>query len=208
MERQIKDYKLMNLTLRGEMDDMSMNMVMEMFWQDFKETYKSERHFRKEKKEWEVEQEIFSVPVPYAGIEVPKLFKLGLTTSLDAIASAKLMGKLNITFGLEAKTPGKSEIFLDALHPSRSYMRGFHLDADPIFHVNEASMTFSISAALQATLNFGIEIPKVVELSTYLAIRAPELAIDFQEVFWSRCFPVHDRFSPASPILCELVTES
>ena len=122
-----------------------------------------------------ITKELFSAPIPGAGIEVPGIFKLGAVVSLDVGVSTSLSGTANLTFGATASLPQTAKVSLDLVEPDRSSQSGFDFDFDPTFQVNSASVGGSISAAITPKLSIGAEIVKFGKLETFVSLKTPEV---------------------------------
>lgn len=130
-----------------------------------------------------ITKQLFSEPIPTAGIAVPGIFKLGAVGSLDVGVSTSLSGTANITVGATASLPQTAKVALDLVKPSRSYQSGFDFKFDPRFEVNSASVGGTISAAITPKLSIGAEIVKLGKLEAFVSMKTPEVSVSMEHAF-------------------------
>ena len=128
---------------------------------------------------WKLTKELFSAPVPDAGIEVPGIFKLGAILSYEIGVQAQLQGSATIDFGLDLNVPDTAGIHINVMDPTSSTAQGLSGDIKPIFDVTALSATLQLAAFAQPKLSFGIEITEVGTLDVELAFKSPQLAVKF-----------------------------
>ncbi|KAL9126561.1 MAG: hypothetical protein Q9217_004405 [Psora testacea] len=130
------------------------------------------------RKFFESKKELFSAPIPGAGIAVPGVFKLGLVAAYNVGFTAAASGKANIDFGFKAALPDTAGITLDLKKPSASSARGFQgATFEPIFEVEQLTSDLTVTARSETELTFGIEIVKVAQFDLALKLNAPELIV-------------------------------
>ncbi|KAI4116400.1 MAG: hypothetical protein LQ338_007720 [Usnochroma carphineum] len=119
-------------------------------------------------------KELFSAPIPDAGISVPGIFSLGAVVSYDIGVSSTFAGSASMTFGLSASLPDTAALVADVQNPSASSATGFdsgHLEHN--FNLTALSAGFTVAAFSQAKLSFGIDITTVGHLDVALALKLP-----------------------------------
>ena len=120
---------------------------------------------------------LFSAPIPDAGIEIPHIFKLGATVDYDIGISSSFSGKAALTYGLSASLPDTAKVTADLKNPSASSAQGFDGGKlDPLFDLTELSATVTVAAFSQPKLTFGVEIIKIGKVDVELAVKLPEVS--------------------------------
>lgn len=181
----VDHFKLKDLTLDGK--PQGLNGAMELEAQITKYEKPDSLKFTKD---------LFSAPVPDAGIEVPGIFKIGAIVSYEVGVQAQLQGSATIDFGLGLKVPDSAGIHADILHPESSTAQGFSGDITPIFDVKDLSATVQFAAFAQPKLSFGVELTEIGTLDIALAFKMPQIALKFIAAYsmFQSCPPA-DRFS-------------
>lgn len=123
-------------------------------------------------------KELFSAPIPGAGIKVPHIFKLGAIAQFRVGIGTAIYTSGNLTFGLAAALVNPAMITLDMLNPERSSQKGFDVDLDPTFNIHALSGKFAIQASARPKLTFGVEIVKAGRLEAYAEVKVPQVSID------------------------------
>ncbi|KAL9638873.1 MAG: hypothetical protein Q9164_001280 [Protoblastenia rupestris] len=121
-------------------------------------------------------KELFSAPVPGAGIQIPGIFKFGAILSYEVGVSASFQGSATIGFGLKSTIPDGAKIVLDIDDQSDSGATGFDAAVQPIFDVKQLSASVTVSAFSQPKLSFGVELFKVANADVGLAMKLPEIS--------------------------------
>ena len=122
-------------------------------------------------------KELFSFPVPDAGIEVPGIFKLGATLSYDIGVSSSFSGSATVDFGLQAGLPDSAQLVADIQNPDQSSATGFGIgDVTPVFDIKKESASLTVSAFSQPKLAFGIELTEVGDIDVAITIKLPEIS--------------------------------
>lgn len=121
-------------------------------------------------------KELFSAPIPDAGIEVPGIFKLGATLSYNVGISSTFKGSATVDFGLKAELPDSAKLVADIQNPDSSSAVGFSGAVTPLFDVKALSASLTLAAFSQPKLSFGIELTEVGTLDVALTMKLPEVS--------------------------------
>ncbi|KAL6718213.1 hypothetical protein ACLMJK_004301 [Lecanora helva] len=122
-------------------------------------------------------KELFSFPIPDAGIEVEGIFKLGATLSYDVGVSSSFSGSATVDFGLQAAIPDSAQLVADIQNPDQSSANGFGTgDLSPIFDIKKESASVTVAAFSQPKLAFGIELIEVGNIDVAITIKLPEIS--------------------------------
>ena len=128
---------------------------------------------------WKFTKDLFSAPVPDAGLEVPGIFKIGAVLSYEVGVQAQLQGSATLDFGLGLDVPDTAGIHVDILHPESSSAQGLSGDIKPLFDIKGLSATLQFSVFAQPKLSFGIELTQLGTLDVALSFKSPQLSIKF-----------------------------
>ena len=121
-------------------------------------------------------KELFSFPIPDAGISISKIFKLGLVASYDIGGSVTFASSASVSLGLKASVPDISKLTVDVQNPGSSSATGFDGGSvDPIFDLDAFSSSLTVAAYSQPKLSFGIDIIEVAHLDIALPLKLPEV---------------------------------
>ena len=137
---------------------------------------------------WKFTKELFSAPVPDAGIEIPGIFKLGAVLSYEIGVQAQLQGSATIDFGLALNVPDTAAIHTDIMNPSASTAQGLAGDITPIFDIKALSATVQLSAFAQPKLSFGVSLTQIGTVDIALTFKMPQIAVKFIAAY-SMFFP-------------------
>ena len=122
-------------------------------------------------------KEIFSAPIPGAGIAVTGIFKLGATVSYDVGTSATFAGSATADFGVKATLPNGAKVVADINNPSNSAATGWTGSSlDPIFEVTKLSASITLAAYSQPKIAFGIELIEVGNVDVAITMKLPEIS--------------------------------
>ena len=131
-------------------------------------------------------KDLFSVPVPDLGFEIPKVLKLGLTLSYQIGYQTKVAGSGTVKLGATASLPDEAIAIadlkgaLDHDGNDKSTWSGWEgATLDPIFDVTELQATAQFAVFTQVDLAFGIEITKKDKLAAELNLKIPQLSTTF-----------------------------
>ena len=123
-------------------------------------------------------KELFSFPIPDAGIEVEGIFKLGATLSYDVGVSSYFAGSATVDFGLQASLPNSAQLTADVQNPDHSSANGFGGgDLTPTFDIKKESASITLAAFSQPKLAFGIELIEVGNFDVAITIKLPEVSV-------------------------------
>lgn len=122
-------------------------------------------------------KELFSFPIPSAGIEVEGIFKLGAILSYDVGVSSSFSGSATVDFGLQASLPNSAQLVADVQNPDQSTATGFATgELTPMFDIKKESASVTVAAFSQPKLSFGIELIKVGNIDVAITIKLPEVS--------------------------------
>ncbi|KAF6217447.1 hypothetical protein HO133_006917 [Letharia lupina] len=128
----------------------------------------------------EEKADLFSMPVPDLGIEIPKVLKLGLTLSYQIGFSTKVAGSATFVLGATTSLPDDAIITVDLKDLQKSSWTGFEGAAlVPIFDVTELSASVKFAVFTQVDLAFGIDIIGHDSLDVELNLKIPQLSTNF-----------------------------
>lgn len=123
-------------------------------------------------------KELFSFPIPDAGIEVEGIFKLGATLSYDVGVSSSFQGSATVDFGLQATLPNSAQLTADIQNPDQSSANGFGGgQLTPIFDIKQESASITLAAYSQPKLAFGIELIDVGNIDVAISVKMPEVSV-------------------------------
>ncbi len=123
-------------------------------------------------------KELFSFPIPDAGIEVEGIFKLGATLSYDVGVSSSFSGSATIDIGLQAGLPDSAQVTADIQNPDSSSATGWSGGSlTPLFDIKKESASVKLAAFSQPKLAFGIEIIEVGNVDVAITIKLPEVSV-------------------------------
>ena len=121
--------------------------------------------------------ELFSFPIPGAGIEVAGIFKLGATVAYDVGTSATFAGTATADFGLEASLPDGAKVLADVNNPDQSSATGWAGSSlDPFFEVTKLEASITLAAYSQPKISFGITLDNVGDVDVVLGMKLPEIS--------------------------------
>ena len=123
------------------------------------------------------QQEIVSYPIPYAGIAVPNVFKVGAVFSYAIGWSTTFKGRNVVDFGLNATLPNSAVANLVVAGSTLSSATGF--DAPLLSRYIDlvtVSASVTVAAYSKPALNFGIELTNIGTANVQLAMNVPEIS--------------------------------
>ncbi|KAL8680964.1 MAG: hypothetical protein Q9186_002864 [Xanthomendoza sp. 1 TL-2023] len=122
-------------------------------------------------------KELFSAPIPGAGIAVTGIFKLGATVSYEVGTSATFAGTATAQFGLEAGLPNAAKVVADVNNPDRSSATGWQGSSlTPNFKVTKLDASITLAAFSQPKIAFGVELVKVGNVDVAVTMKLPEIS--------------------------------
>jgi hypothetical protein len=125
------------------------------------------------------EKTLFEVAIPGAGIVIPRLFTLGATAALIVQANAGASGKATFTFGARTSLPNGSKVSVDLVNPGNSGISGFgEATVEPVFDIDQISLTANVAAGPQVALTFGIEILENTGIEAALKFGTPTINLN------------------------------
>jgi hypothetical protein len=125
------------------------------------------------------EKTLFEVAIPGAGIVIPRLFTLGATAALIVQANAGASGKAVVTFGARTSLPNGSKVSVDLVNPGNSGISGFgEVTVEPVFDIDQISLTANVAAGPQVALTFGIEILENTGIEAALKFGTPTINLN------------------------------
>ena len=121
-------------------------------------------------------KELFSAPIPDAGIEVPGIFKLGAIVSYEVGVSTAFEGTAAFQFGLSAGLPDTAKVLANINKPDQSSATGFNPSFNPIFDVQSLSASVTVAAFTLPKLSFGIELIEIGRFDVNINVKLPEVS--------------------------------
>ena len=123
------------------------------------------------------EDEIFSYPVPYAGISVPNVFKLGAVFNYAIGFNTTFKGRGVVDFGLNTAIPNGAVANLVIAGSTLSSATGFQGSIlQPQIAVKSISASVNVAAYSKPAINFGIELDNIGKASAQLSLKLPEVS--------------------------------
>ena len=121
--------------------------------------------------------ELFSFPIPGAGVEVTGIFKLGATVAYEVGTSATFAGTATADFGLEASLPDGAKVVADVNNPDQSSATGWAGSSlEPFFEVTKLEASITLAAYSQPQISFGITLDNVGDVDVVLGMKLPEIS--------------------------------
>ena len=121
--------------------------------------------------------ELFSFPIPGAGIEVKGIFKLGATVAYQVGTSATFAGTATVDFGLEASLPDGAQVVADINNPGQSSASGWAGSSlGPIFEVTKLEASITLAAYSQPQISFGITLDHIGDVEVVVGMKLPEIS--------------------------------
>lgn len=121
--------------------------------------------------------EVFSAPIPGAGLEIGGIFKLGATVAYDVGTSASFSGSASADFGLEASLPDGAKVVADITNPGQSSAVGWAGSSlQPTFEVTKIEASIKLAAYSQPKVSFGITLDHVGDVEVVVELKLPEIS--------------------------------
>ncbi|KAL8822863.1 MAG: hypothetical protein Q9191_006409 [Dirinaria sp. TL-2023a] len=159
----VRSFKVKELTLNVSPKDLAATLALGTTITDTKSPQKLP-----------IDRELFSAPIPDAGFEISKLFKLGTTISYDIGGSVSFSGSASAQFGLIVKVPDTAQITADLHDYSHSSAIGFDGgDIHHTFNVTDVSAGVTLNAYSQPKLSFGVEVHKIANYDVDVTMKLP-----------------------------------
>ena len=124
------------------------------------------------------DKELFSAPVPEAGLSVTGIFSLGAVVSYGLGVSTTFKGSTSMTFGLSAALPDTAVVNAGYRKgsPSSGSATGFDgAQFDPNFKLTALAGGVTVAAYSQAEISFGVDINKWGRVEVDFALQLPKL---------------------------------
>lgn len=156
------------------------DLTLEAAPQDFKAKLELEATATASKEPVSIQssKELFSAPIPGAGITVAGIFKLGATVSYEVGISATFAGTATADFGLTASLPNGAKVVADVNSPMDSSATGWQGSSlTPNFEVTKLSASITLAAFSQAKLALGIELTDVGNVDVAVTMKLPEISL-------------------------------
>ena len=129
-------------------------------------------------------KELFSLPIPDAGIEVPGIFKLGAILSYAVGFTTSFAGTTTFQSSLSASLPDTAKLTVDINKPDQSSATGVDgVSIQPIFDVQALSASVTVAAFTQPKLSFGIELAEVGQFDVNINVKLPIISATLKAVF-------------------------
>lgn len=153
------------------------DLTLEAAPQDFKAKLELEATATASKEPVSIQssKELFSAPIPGAGITVAGIFKLGATVSYEVGISATFAGTTTTDFGLTASLPNGAKVVADVNSPMDSSATGWQ-GSSPNFEVTKLSASITLAAFSQVKLALGIELTDVGNVDVAVTMKLPEIS--------------------------------
>ena len=128
--------------------------------------------------------DLFSAPIPDAGIVVPGILNLGLTAKYRLAVHTNFSGEAQLDFGLKASIPNGAQLTADFGHADQSGAKGWEgAKLDPVFDLKALTSAVKFAAANQPMLVFGVEIVKVAQFDVELNLKLPQVQATFTGIY-------------------------
>ncbi|KAL8753730.1 MAG: hypothetical protein Q9184_005337 [Pyrenodesmia sp. 2 TL-2023] len=166
----VADFKLQELTLSGS--PQGFNTTMDLSTQITGAPLYSPTSLQYTK-------ELFSVPVPQAGLSVPGIFSIGAVASYGLGVSTTFKGSTSMTFGIAASLPDTAVLtagYRSGNPSSAGTATGFEGAVfDPNFNLTALAGGVTVAAYAEAKLSFGVDITKWGRVEVEFALQVPKL---------------------------------
>lgn len=121
-------------------------------------------------------KDLFSQGIPGIGISIPEIMNIGATLTYSVGGSCSFSGSATVDFGLQATIPDSAQIVADYQNRGASTATGFSGgEPTPIFHVPNESVSVTLSAFSQLTIDFGVDLLDFGAMDVGLAFKLPEV---------------------------------
>ena len=122
------------------------------------------------------ETQLFSAPIPGAGITVPNIFTLGAVFSYSIGINTTISGSGTVDFGVSATIPDSASAKLDLSGASSSKAKGWDAKLTPLFNVSALSASVTVAATSKPSLDFALELINIGKAKLGLALDLPEVS--------------------------------
>ena len=122
-------------------------------------------------------------PIPDAGVGIDGIVTLGAFLSYSIDVDATFSGSADLDFGVNASLPDSARIVADYHNHSASSASGFDSsDLTPIFNLNNASASVTLSATSKPELKFGFDFDKFGKVDVDVTINLPEASVKLSTI--------------------------
>ena len=122
-------------------------------------------------------KDLFSMPVPNLGFEIPHFCKIGLTLGYQIGFSTVFFGSSTTVLGATSSLPDDAVAFIDLKHHDKSSFTGFEGAAfKPIADITAFSSNLKLAVFTQADIMFGIDFDKIEKMDVELNLKLPQLS--------------------------------
>ena len=126
---------------------------------------------------------LFHKAFPDAGISINEVIDLGVTLDYFVGGDCTFSGAAVVDFGVNASVPDTAVIVL-GYENGTSQATGFNSSSlTPIFDIDNASASVTLSAWSQPVIQFGIDLHKVGRLDMNVSTKLPELTAKVTAVY-------------------------
>ncbi|KAL8839222.1 MAG: hypothetical protein Q9170_001828 [Blastenia crenularia] len=149
-------------------------------------------------------KQLFSAPIPGAGISVTGIFNLGATVSYEVGTSATFAGTATADFGLQASLPNGAKVVADVNDPSKSSATGWTGSSlTPIFEITQLSASLTLAAFSQPKIAFGVELIEVGKVDIAITMKLPEISSTLSATFDPQSVCAHTSGSSKTAVKLE-----
>lgn len=126
---------------------------------------------------------IFSQSIPGAGIEIPEIMRLGAFLDYSISADCTFSGYASASFGVDASLPDSAQIKADYQNHGASSASGFgSTELTPVFHLNNASASVTLSVTSKPEIKFGFDLERIGKLDVAVTVKLPEASVTLSAV--------------------------
>ena len=127
---------------------------------------------------------LIEIPVPGAGLVVPKIFSLGMIASVETGFTMAFKGTLDFTLGLTASLPDTARLDLNIIDMEKSTATGFEdATAEPTLTLNNATASIEGTLFFRPKLALKAAVSSVGELSADIKFGLPQISTGAKLVF-------------------------
>ncbi len=114
---------------------------------------------------------------------------LGASVTYSIMGQGTVSGSASVDFGVNASLPDSALIRADYQNRSAS-SSGFEAsDLTPMFRLNNASASVTLSAASQPGIKFGVDLKYIGNVDVYVTVNLPEASVTLSAVSGTSLFP-------------------
>ena len=121
--------------------------------------------------------DLFTGSIPGTGISIPGIMNIGPTLTYSVGGNCSFSGSATVDFGLQATIPDSARIVADYGNRGASTATGFSGgELTPIFGVPNASVSVTLTAFSQLTIDFGVDLTDLGTVGVSLIVKLPEVS--------------------------------